>query len=373
MRINEIKLLLDDIEELRHLAVRLLHAPNYREYLSQLNTLRARSYPLNIQILQLKTQLPPPDQLRQIMRYGQKEEERKALQAAENSILNDSPTFTTEFPATQEQISFMENIFNSRSLLSPLYQIYTPRDGNIWIAEQAPEIDESGKVRFRRSTFDPYHQLGESRNIILPHDKGMIVNRLDARALIDMGQLERDKFYNHAHLAQLLTDIVQYNNPSYPILAQAFIFDQVLHTLERHPSGYISGLALSPALQGDIQSFHKLVATCGIKLDGQSYLSLSPQHERAAEQFRQWFHAHRGQNYINDMRRNLRQILLVPANYVGFVNGAHKAVLKQELPENQQVWYFHQKEAKLKLGTLEKLEEAAPFSPILRSVEQSLP
>lgn len=366
-RQKEIKIMLNHIEMMEQ-AIGMIEAcrfyPKHIELLRQLNN---NDYPAAKQLATLAEHLPSLDYINKMMRYNASMESSETLQKAERCFLGDLPTFSGETPATSVQINAMEKIFETRSFTTTLYQVVSPQDAKVWVSESPPSSDNDGNMRLTISRFDPLAKIDAQRSISIPQKVGMVLNQYNSSALIKSCKLTREEFFIRANILNTLTQVLQYQYDQCPILAQAFIYQQIITVIESHPSPALMGLSFSELLRKDIKSFKAILKETGITLNSQNWLVINPANQRAAQRFTEWFKQNRHHNYSTDCKQTLRGILYTEVLYAGHINGKGEAILHKKLKDDTPIWYLDKQSKTMSLGTLKDIEQAIPYSPLLYS------
>lgn len=364
-RLLSIKQTLSAITQLKHVLDELGGCKSYQHYLQLISALKHAKYKPAQDLYALSEELPALAEINEMMRYKSKDDNSTIMLQAERSFLGDESTFSSDNPATALQVEAMEQIFQTRALSTPLYQLISNLDGKVWITESAPVADENGNLRLTRSKLDPMAKVDAEKQIFIPQKIGLILTYFNCSGLIKDCKMTREDFFRSVKILDTLTYVLQYHSDSCPAMAQGYIYQQLIKVVELHPQRALMGLSLSEELRSDILSFKSLLDKNKITLNSEDWLIPNPSNTQTEKLLRDWFRDHRQHNYSTDCKRTLRALLFAQVNYAGYVNGQGKAELHSKLDANTPIWYLDDESKKLSIGTLRNLRKAARYSPLL--------
>ncbi len=369
-RQKEIQSMIQAMDKLELTVKAIDKCNDYQKHVDLLRKLNSNIYPLAQELSTIAEHLPALDEINKMMRYGSDLENQVVLQKAERIFLDDLPNFSTENPATAQQIDTMEQIFRSRAFYLPLYQVVSSYTGKVWLSESLPTLEDDGSMSLTVSKLDPSAKLTDDRKIKIAASPGLVLHQFNTTGIIKAVNLSRNTFFAKAKILDDLTTILQYQDEKCPILAQAYIYQQFIKLIELHPKPALMGLSFSEQLRDDIKSFKASIAKAGIQLDSQNWLLINHGNKQAEAIMTEWFKQHRHHNYSMDCKKRLRDILFTEVRYAGYVNGKGQAVLHKNLKQSTSVWYLDKESKKICVGTLKQIPQAIPYSPLLYSASK---
>ncbi len=355
--------LLKEATAMQQLLSQLPQMRHYGQYLVRMRQTTASAYPPALHWMSIVPSLPEESMLlrsMQAFRLGLPVEKLEHLRAAH---VRGGATFSPACPATQRQVHLMEEVFSCHSLLRVLTEWENGR-GERCLVEEEPQRTSHHVLRLTRSDLDPAYSLRCSPSLLWNEADSRQVRRVDVAALLKGCDIRRETFFRKLNLAEALGKIVRYGREDCPSLAQAWLYNVLLDVMQAHPSPKLMGLAYSPSLLADGDSFRQLRDRCRIRLDAGCWLASSHEAQQAEEAFHLWFQERRHRDYAGEVSRRMSSLLRVYPLYVGYVNEEGKAVFCRNVPPHSSLWYLSE-------GRLIQTPEGAPLlrpsplSPIL--------
>ncbi len=366
-RLQELRLLKREINALIDMDQQLLKAEEYEDFLLRLRCYQANSYPLGISTAELSSQLPRENMLRGIIGLGRVRLNPSELQSLKAILEGKAPTFTHQHPANMLQVSLMESIFQSRPLHQRYYRLSNPALGETWLIQTKPKLNEKNQLEVTLDELDARSQAGHSGTLLIQPSPQLRLEELSYAHVIKELKLTREDFFLTSNLAKTLEQLLSYKSGSISSLYKARIFKTLVQVITTHSKPLQVGLPLSPLLRRDIESFTALEGQAGITLSDTSWLNSDPKHQRAEKLFDQWFSERVGRQYLMEMSRMLRLYLHHEPEYIGYITSSGTAHFHHKVAQTDHLWFIGAQDMQLKVGGLDALAEAHPFSPIFRT------
>lgn len=359
---KQVELLFQEVSALKQMLELLPAAHDYKSYKQYLQKFTPRHYAPGIRMMKVLSQLPDIENLRGKMQEHGQNLPAGLLKAAQHCLLEGGPAFTSAFPASREQLHLLDEILTNSALRTRLYEL-TNADHEHAYTEKLPVI-RHGRACFERSTLDPEHDAAISTAMEWCDPQRIMQRVIDPRPLFnELGMQNRSSFVLNANIHKLLTQVLQTEGPEIPVLARAYLFDQLVQINELHEKPILNGLRFAPQMRRTINSFKKVKEKCGIKLDGSCWLRISHVHTAAEREFASWFHRHKTDDFAAEVRQNIGTLLRVAPRFCGYVNEAGEAVLFEKVKEEQLLWYLSGASMTTS-GSSEPLQKPTLLSPV---------
>lgn len=355
--------LLKEATAMQHLLSQLPRVRHYGQYLIRMRQTTASAYPPAQRWMSIVPRLPEENVLlcaMQAFRLGLPVGKLEHLRSAH---LQRGATFSPACPATQKQVHLMERVFSCHSLQRVLAEWENGR-GERCLVEEEPRRTSHHILRLTRSDLDPEYSLSRTPSLLWNEEDSRQVRRVDVATLLKECGIRRETFFRELNLAEALGKIVRYEREDCPALARAWLYRVLLDVMQAHPSPKLMGLAYSPSLRADDESFRQLGSLCRIQMDAGCWLDFSHEAQRAEAAFGQWFRERCHRDYAGEISRRMSSLLRVYPLYVGYVNEEGKAVFCRNVPPRSPLWYLSEGELiQTPEGT--PLHRPSPLSPIL--------
>ncbi len=317
-------------------------ARSFEQYKQLLQKCSPVHYPSAMETLKIRDHIPQADTVRGMMQeYGQ-DLPIGVLLAAQASLMDGAPSFSTDFPATREQLHLLNEILTNSALRTRLFELTHTEDMQEAYSEKLPVL-RHGRACFNRSALDPQRDVSESKAVEWQNPNSVVSRTLDPRPLYKaLGLDNTSGFSTVVNLPAILTKLLQHEHPDVPPLAKAYVFHHLLQVNNSSSHEILTGLRYAPAMRKAIQSFEKLRKECGINLDGNCWLRRSNEHTEAERRFANWFHKHRKIDFSAELKKNLGSILNVTPYFCGYINQHGETVLFEPVSKGQLLWHMSQ-------------------------------
>ncbi|MBQ2380329.1 MAG: hypothetical protein II295_08085 [Akkermansia sp.] len=367
-RLVYIRECLAEIEAYKDQLNRLSYQRTYKDYQETLHSFHPRHYTPAVELLKVCSKLPAEENVKSLMLDPEQKNDANETQAAVATLLDGGPTFTQAYPATQQQVNLMEELFAAPSLNVCLYEI-TNADGELCYSEQEPTLDAQKRVHVKRSDLDPAYQQG-NRDICWDDASSVWKRTIDTRPLYKAVNIDKPSFFRDRNLPQLLTTVLNFRHRDCPALARAVIYHRLLMLIREHKTRTLTGISYSPTLRKHAASFLKLVRKHGIELRSGCWLSKSPQMTAAEQEFEAWFRANRGTDYVREIRQNFGPLIKVGVRFSGYINEQGQPVIFRNLHPDTAIWYLSESHGVIATRVDAAPEAPVPLSPIFTASRQ---
>ncbi len=330
--LNEIKLLKNQLELLPA-------ARDYNQYLKQLGEMRCEHYVHGAELLEVRGCIPKVSTLRGMMQEHGQNVPAGLLQAARKSLIEGGPSFTTDFPATKEQLHLLDELLTNTGLRTRLIEL-TNNYKEQAFSEEAPVI-RNGRVYFKRSTLDPNHDPATSNKVEWLDPREVWQRVLDPRPLFRKLHLDnRTGFASKANIPRLITTVMTMDDHDVPVLAKAYVLHHLLQINKLSTQEMLSGMRFAPEMREAAVSFEKVRQKCGIELSGDCWHRNNLQLGDEEEAYARWFRKHRHVDFAAELKQNLGSLLRITPRFCGYVNETGEAVLFETPRKGQLIWYL---------------------------------
>lgn len=326
-----------DIRDYKRTVDKLKKCRHYDEYSELINSFSAQLYPPALELAALKRELPSKEDIVHRLMDPEGAFSRELLAAARKTLVEGAPTFTPGYPATNEQVVLMEDLFTAPSLHKKVYGIILP-DGKMWFSIKKPYVDKTNFLVFQRSSIDPNFSVEDNRIEIQNDGRSKLVE-YDATGIMKIGNFEKNTFFNTAHLATLLTAALNYTDKKTPALAQAYVYYTLLRLANEHRHLLLSGARFSPSMKAHAADFAKLLKQQSITLEPGCWLSGDAKIKAAENAFANWFRNNRGCNYAQEAADNFRVRFDVSAPFVGYIDANGKYIARKSHLSADFLWF----------------------------------
>lgn len=337
--LTQLKKVLADVVLLRNRLELLPSAHSYEQYLKQLDDIKCEYYTHGSRLLEVQRHIPRVSTLRGMMQVHGHELSQELLQSARDCLIEGGPSFSTEFPATTEQLHLLNDLLTNSALRTRILEL-TNEDNTVAYTENEPVI-RNGRVYFTRSTLDPNTDAAHGRKEEWLNPKAVWQRALDPRPLYKkLGLENRAHFISRANIPALITSVLQMSGDDAPSLARAYVFDVLLRVNKQSSQEVLSGMRFAPRMREIVTSFEELRDSCGITIDGNCWLQRSAAHSEAEQKFSRWFRQHREVDFAAELKENLGDLLRITPRFCGYVNEQGNAVLFEEPQPGELIWYL---------------------------------
>jgi len=360
---EQTRCLLKEATVMQQLLSRLPLARHYGQYLVWMRQTTVSAYPSALRWMSIVPHLPEESTLLRFMQASRLGLPVEKLEHLYSAHVQRGATFSPACPATQKQVHLMEGVFSCRSLLRVLMEWENSR-GERCLVEEPPLRTSHHFLRLTRSELDPAYSLSSSPSLLWNAVDCRQVRRMDVAALLEVCHIRRETFFRELNLTDTLGKIARYEREDCPALARAWLYNVLLDVMQAHPASGLMGLAYSPTLRADSDSFRQLRERCRIRLDAGCWLASTHEAQQAEESFRLWFRKRRHRDYAGEVSRRMSSLLRVHPLYVGYVNEKGKVIFCRNVPPRSSLWYLSE-------GRLTQTPEGAPLhrpsplSPVL--------
>ena len=357
------KALLKEVNDYQAILEMLPTARSYARYRELLQMIPATSYQPALELQRILERMPVVVTVRGMMQEHGQDISHELLQAAKSSLLDGKPTFSTDFPATREQLHLLQELLTNSALRTRLYELTNVDDKQEAYSEALPKL-RNGRACFTRSALDPQRILDDVKEVEWQNPQAVVSRTLDPRPLSkELGLDNRSGFMACANLPVLLTRLLRHEHPDVPPLAKAYIFHYLIQVNSNTSNPIISGLRYAPEMRQIVDDFEKLRKKCHIQLDGNCWLRRTEAHSKAERRFANWFHKHRKADFVAELHKNLGALLNIEPRFCGYINQNAEAVLFEQVSKGQMIW--HMSESAMVPSTYGKeLQKPDLFSPV---------
>lgn len=334
--------LLKEVNDYQALLQLLPTARSYASYRELLQKLSTSSYHPALELQRLLTQMPVVATVRGMMQEHGQNISHKLMQAAKSSLIDGEPTFSSDFPASQEQLHLLEELLSNSALRTRLYELTNLDDNLEAYSEALPKL-RNGRACFMRSALDPQRNFDEPKAVEWQNPQAVVSRTLDPRPLYKaLGLDNQSGFAAVVNMPAILTRLLQHEHPDVPPLAKAYIFHHLIQVNNNTSNPIISGLRYAPEMRQIVEEFEKIRKDCQIQLDGDCWLRRTDAHAMAERRFAKWFHKHRKADFVAELRKNLGTLLNVEPCFCGYINQNGEAVLFEQVSKGQMIWHMSQ-------------------------------
>lgn len=330
--------LCSDTNDFKRITDKLKKCRNYDEFLELINGFSPELYNPALELASIKNELPTAEDIAHRIMDPDGAFSRELLAAARKTLVEGAPTFSQAYPATNDQVVLMEDMFTAPSLRNKVYGIILP-DGNMWFSTKKPYVDKTNFLIFQRSSIDPNYSVMDNR-VELQNDGSIKLTEYDATGIMKIGDFEKNNFFNHAHLTRLLTATLNYEDRKTPALAQAYIYYTLIRLAHEHRHMLLSGARFSPSLKAHADSFSHLLKKQNITLEPGCWLSASAEVKAAEKAFEAWFREHRGANYEQEAAAHFRERFDASSRYAGYINAHGEFVARKSTRDADYLWFI---------------------------------
>ena len=339
---NELKQLnelLGEVTQLKNQLELLPAVRDYEQFRSQLDSMRSEHYVLGAELLEIRSLIPKVSTLRGMMQEHGQNVRADLLQAARKSLIEGGPSFTTEFPATKEQLHLLDELLTNTALRTRLIELTNM--GKEQAFSEDPPVIRNGRVYFKRSTLDPNYDAACHNKVEWLEPREVWQRVLDPRPIYRKLHLDnRTGFASRANIPQLITTVMSMDDADVPILARAYVLHHLLKINSLSSHEMLSGMRFAPEMREAAASFEKTREKCGIELSGDCWHRNNMPLSQAEETYARWFRKHRKLDFAAELRQNLGSLLRITPRFCGYVNEHGNAVLFEEPRKDQLVWYL---------------------------------
>lgn len=315
-------------------------ARSYEQYKQLLENVAPTRYTTAMEMLDILPHMPVVDSVRSMMQEHGQNVPPGLLQAARSSLMNGQPTFSSDFPATREQLHLLNELLTNSALSTRLYELTNTADQQAAYSEELPVL-RNGRACFNRSALDPQRDVCERKAVEWQNPDAVVSRILDPRPLHKaLGMDNASGFSTVVNLPGILTRLLQHEHPHVPPLAKAYVFHYLLQVNNGSEHKLINGLRFAPEMRNTIRSFEKLRKECGVTLDGNCWLRRTETHAEAERRYADWFHKHRKADFAAELKKNLGSLLNVEPRFCGYINETGEAVLFEAVSKGQLIWHL---------------------------------
>lgn len=367
-RLQQLRKCADEIRAYRLLTADMKRWRTYGQHRAAMQKYSPAVYTPAITHMSISPFLPPEENVKNALQAaGYKVIDKARQAAAVQTLLKGGPTFTPAYPATIEQIHLVEDLFTAPSLYRRIYEI-ARTNGETGYTEKAPGVDVGdNRIYFKRSDLDPVLNI-DNREVCWEGIDNVSIRTLDAGTLMRSLKLQKENFFLTANIAQLLTQTLNFSHKECPALAQAYVYYTLLSLLDIHQHPQMTGVRYSPTMRRHAAEFTRLAKRLGLKLNYPGgWLGNTPAGNKAEQEFRDWFAAHRGADYAAEIKQNFGPLVRVGLQYCGYISTDGKAVLFRQLDADTPIWYMTDEGFKsTPCNTVP--QNAYPFSPVFSAL-----
>ncbi len=331
---------------------------SYGAYCDVINKLSAPHYAEFAPVLVIKEQLCPIQNITNDISSQKAGCTTPLFLAAKNVILNGAPSFPPEFPVDLTILSIPKSLFSAPAYQYKVYVLEFSKDEK-WYSTTKPELLPSNFITFRRSSVDPNY-TPENSYIEFQNDDTYQVTEIDASRLLRDLDIEKSSFFVQKNIPNLLTQVLNYPKNNHPALARAYLYQCLLQLTSEHPYPILNGVRFSPTLKKHAESFTRVLKQHKITLAPGCWLSSDPAVLKAEAAFAEWFKAHKGHDYAEEMAENFRKEYSHTAAYCGYIDTEGTQVLIYPVENEEQLYYLSAE------GLCTEQEKALPLSPIFK-------
>lgn len=331
---------LDEIAACRHMLQLLPTAHEYEQYAKLLRSFKPEHYLPAIELMEVVSMLPSVASLRGMMQERGQNLPPGLLQAARESLVDGRPTFSSQFPATPEQLHLLQELLTNSALNTRLFELTNTAEQLYAYSEELPQL-RYGRACFNRSALDPERDVTRKKHMEWQNPTSVVSRTLDPRPLYrELGMANKSGYSNVVNLPDAMTRLLRHHHPDVPPLAKAYIFDYLIRINNAGQHAILRGVRFAPEMRNTINSFEKLRDECNIRLDGNCWLRRTPAHAEAERKFLRWFNKHRKVDFVAELQQNLRSILGVAPQFCGYINERGEPILFEKLRDGQVIWYL---------------------------------
>ncbi len=367
-RLQQLRKCAEEIRAYRLLIADMKRWRTYGQHRAAMQKYSPAVYTPAITHMSISPFLPPEENVKNALQAaGYKVIDKARQAAAVQTLLKGGPTFTPAYPATIEQIHLVEDLFTAPSLHRRIYEI-ARTNGETGYTEKAPGVDVGdNRIYFKRSDLDPVLNI-DNREVCWEGIDNVSIRTLDAGTLMRSLKLQKENFFLTANIVQLLTQTLNFSHKECPALAQAYVYYTLLSLLDMHQHPQMTGVRYSPTMRRHAAEFTRLAKRLGLKLKHPGgWLGNTPTGNRAEQEFRDWFAAHRGADYAAEIKQNFGPLVRVGLQYCGYISTDGKAVLFRQLDADTPIWYMTDEGFKsTPCNTVP--QNACPFSPVFSAL-----
>lgn len=331
-----------EIQKYQHLLRMLPAAHDYEKYKQLLHSFKPQHYLPAIERMGVVNIAPSVASLRGMMQERGQNLPPGLLQAATECLVGGKPSFSSQFPASAEQLHLIQELLTNSALNTRLFELTNTIDKLYAYSEELPAL-KYGRACFNRSALDPERDLTQKKYIEWQNPTSVVSRTLDPRPLFrELGLDDKARFTNTVNLPDVLTRLLRHHHPDVPPLAKAYVFQHLIQINNSGQHQLLSGLRYAPKMRHTIESFEKLNEECGVRLDGNCWLRRTPAHAEAERKFLRWFNNHKKVDFVAELQRNLRELLGVAPQFCGYINEKGEADLFEPIQDGQVIWYLSQ-------------------------------
>lgn len=355
--------LLKEVNDYQALLKLLPTARSYDRYKELLRSLSSSSYRPALELQRIHGLMPVVATVRGMMQEHGQNISHKLMQAAKSSLLDGKPTFSADFPASQEQLHLLDELLTNSALRTRLYELTNVDDRLEAYSEALPKL-RNGRACFTRSALDPQRNFDEPKAVEWQNPQAVVSRTLDPRPLCkELGLDNRSGFAAVVNLPATLTRLLQHEHPDVPPLAKAYIFHYLIQANNNTSNPIISGLRYAPEMRQIVKEFEKIRKEHPIQLDGNCWLRRTEAHAKAERRFANWFHKRRKADFVAELRKNLGALLNIEPRFCGYINQKGEAVLFEQVSKGQMIWHMSQS-AMVPSSYGQELQNPDLFSPV---------
>lgn len=352
-----------EINALKLMLNLLSSAHDYEQFSQMLHEFKPVHYPLAMELMKICALLPSVTSVRSMMQEHGQDLPAELLLAARESLLEGKPSFTAQFPASQEQMHLLDELLSNSALRTRLFELTNMADNLEAYSEEMPVL-RNGRACFKRSALDPQRDVSQHKAVEWQNPNYVVSRTLDPRPLTnELGLDDRAGFRVTANIPRLLTKLLQHQHQDVPPLAKAYVFHYLLRVNEASEHEILTGLRYAPEMRKAMSSFDKLREDCGVALDGNCWLRRTQQHTVAERKYNQWFNKHRHLDFAGELKKNLDTLLNVTPRFAGYIDHHGEAVLFEDVRPGQLLWYLSQASVTTS-GWGDPLQEPMRLSPV---------
>jgi len=356
---------LHELQKLRKLQEKINLVRDYQSYRKILLNFNAHSYPLACKVNQIWSIIPREEKLDRLLMHHKKAQSYEESLATEKSILYGASSFSAAFPANAHMIALMGEIFDARSLNTPLYLAISQKNAKDWLSDEPIKAPRHGKFIIAISPLSPNYKPGEKNKYIVTPDERLKVYHINCLPFLQELQITRADFFDKSNLAVSAEEIIKSSHPDCPTLAKAYILQQVFKVIENYPHNDISGLVYSKTLQKDIFDFKRILKQHHITLNNISWLKREKKYKAAELILKKWYKKLANRDYQREMQTQFLKTLSAKPCYIGYIKLDGKAQFHQNPMKGTTLWFVKKGAKKLHYGKHSELNQAAILSPIL--------
>lgn len=350
---------LESARSYRQLLETLSVAQDYGVYLSLVNSVRTEGYPPAAQALAFRDNLPPSEKMAELVRparHRMTKEEEKALTA---TLVDGAPTFSPAFPAVPEQLQLLTDLTTNRALQQKLYRVLTAQ-GECFISEEAPST-ANGELHFCRSPLDPQLHVDDNPDIRRDRVEAARMVLCNPAPVPEAAGLTQDNAATDLNVLKALGAVLNTEAAQCPPTARAYLYDRLLRVAQAPKRAIATGMALSPRLQKDAESFAALLKELAFTPDGNCWLRQTD--ARIDKRLADWFRDHAGADYAKEAADNFSELRKLRPAYCGYIDASGNPVLLRPLQKKRAVWYM--RDGAMHRGESGAIPQAAtPLSPL---------